>query len=50
MGYYLLPGCIGDGAWMVWENSSAAVAVAAAVVAHLGPNLELSIECLALST
>ena len=28
---YVAPGCAEDGAWMLWENSSAAVAV---VVAH----------------
>ena len=28
---YAVPGCVEDGAWMIWENSSAA-----AVVAHLG--------------
>ena len=29
---YVVPGCVEDGAWMLWENSSvAAVAVAAAV-------------------
>ena len=25
---YDIPGCVEDGAWMLWENSSAAVAVA----------------------
>ena len=34
---YDIPGCVEDGAWMPWENSSAAVAAAAAV-AH--PDLE----------
>ena len=36
---YVVPGHVGDGTWMAWENSSAvAVAVAVAVlVAHLGP-------------
>ena len=29
---YVVPGCVGDGAWMAWENSSA---VAVVVVAHL---------------
>ena len=33
---YDIPGCMEDGAWMLWENSSVAVAVAAAVVAHPG--------------
>ena len=33
---YDIPGCMEDGAWMPWENSSvvAAAAVAAAAVAH----------------
>ena len=31
---YDIPGCVEDGAWMLWENSSAAVA--AAVFAHRG--------------
>ena len=39
---YDIPGCVDDGAWMLWENSSVvvavAVAVAAAAVAH--PDLE----------
>ena len=40
---YDIPGCVEDGAWMPWENSSvaavaAAVAAAAAAVAH--PDLE----------
>jgi hypothetical protein len=25
---YVVPGCLEDGAWMLWENSSAAVVVA----------------------
>ena len=25
---YVVPGCVEDGAWMLWENCSAAVAVA----------------------
>ena len=35
---YDIPGCVDDGAWMLWENSSvvAAAAVAAAAVAHPG--------------
>ena len=33
---YDIPGCVEDGAWMLWENSSVAAAVfAAAAVAHL---------------
>ena len=36
---YDIPGCMEDGAWMLWENSS--VAVAAAVVAAVAhPDLE----------
>ena len=36
---YDIPGCVEDGAWMLWENSSVvAAAVAAAAVAH--PDLE----------
>ena len=32
-----IPGCMEDGAWMLWENSSVAVAAAVvAAVAHLG--------------
>ena len=31
---YDIPGCVEDGAWMPWENSSVAVVVVA--VAHLG--------------
>ena len=27
---YVVPGCVEDGTWMLWENSSAAVAVAVA--------------------
>ena len=37
---YDIPGCVEDGAWMLWENSSAAVATAA--VAH--PGLEKLFE------
>ena len=35
---YDIPGCMEDGAWMLWENSSVVVAAvaAAAAVAHLG--------------
>ena len=32
---YDIPGCMDDGAWMPWENSSV-VAVVAAAVAHPG--------------
>ena len=28
---YVLAGCLEDGAWMLWQNSSAAVAVAVVV-------------------
>ena len=35
---YDIPGCVEDGAWMPWENSSVVVVVAAAAVAH--PDLE----------
>ena len=31
---YVVPGCVEDGTWILWENSSVVVAVA--VVAHLG--------------
>ena len=31
---YDIPGCVEDGAWMPWENSSVVAAVAAAAVAH----------------
>ena len=37
---YDIPGCMEDGAWMLWENSS--VVVAAAAVAH--PGLEKLFE------
>ena len=36
---YDIPGCVDDGAWMLWENSSA---VAVAAVAH--PGLEKLLE------
>ena len=40
---YDVPGCVEDGAWMLWENSSVvAAAVAAAAVAH--PGLEKLFE------
>ena len=29
---YVVPGCVEDGTWMLWENSSVVVAVVAAVV------------------
>ena len=32
---YLVPGHVGDGAWMAWENSSAAVVAVVAAVAHV---------------
>ena len=32
---YVVPGCVEDGTWMLWENSSVAV-VAIAVVARPG--------------
>ena len=35
---YDIPGCVEDGAWMLWENSSVAAVAAAAAVAH--PDLE----------
>ena len=35
---YDIPGCVEDGAWMLWENSSVVV-VAVVVVAH--PDLEM---------
>ena len=31
---YVVPGCVEDGAWMLWKKMSA---VAAVTVAHLGP-------------
>ena len=36
---YDIPGCVDDGAWMLWENSSAAVAAAVAP-----PGLEKLLE------
>ena len=33
---YDIPGCVEDGAWMLWRNSSVAVAVAAAAHPDLG--------------
>ena len=35
---YDIPGCVEDGAWMLWENSSVVAVVVAVVVAH--PDLE----------
>ena len=35
---YDIPGCMEDGAWMLWRNSSVVVAIVVAVVAH--PDLE----------
>ena len=32
----VVPGCVEDGPWMLWENSSVAVVVAVVVVAHPG--------------
>ena len=36
---YDIPGCVEDGAWMLWENSSVVVAVVAVVVAVAHPGL-----------
>ena len=36
---YDIPGCVEDGAWMLWENSSVAAVVAAAVAAVAHPDL-----------
>ena len=33
---YDIPGCMEDGAWMLWENSSVVVAVVVVAVAHPG--------------
>ena len=33
---YDIPGCVEDGAWMLWENSSVAVVAIVVVVAHPG--------------
>ena len=35
---YDTPGCVEDGGWMLWENSSVVVVAAVVVVAH--PDLE----------
>ena len=35
---YDIPGCVDDGAWMLWRNSSVAVVAAVVAVAH--PDLE----------
>ena len=32
---YVVPGCVEDGTWMLWENSSVVVAVVAVVLARL---------------
>ena len=37
---YDIPGCVEDGAWMPWENSSVAVVAAVVVVAVAHPGLE----------
>ena len=37
---YDIPGCVEDGAWILWENSSVAAVVAAAVAAVAHPDLE----------
>ena len=39
---YDIPGCMEDGAWMLWENSSVVAAAVAAAVAH--PGLEKLFE------
>ena len=39
---YDIPGCVEDGAWMLWENSSVVAAAAVAAVAH--PDLEKLLE------
>ena len=39
---YDIPGCMEDGAWMPWENSSVVAVVVAAAVAH--PDLEKLLE------
>ena len=44
---YDIPGCVEDGAWMLWENSSVVVAVAVVVVALPGrctPTLHTKID------
>ena len=42
---YDIPGCVDDGAWMLWENSSVVAAVAAAA-AVAQPGLDLFVEFL----
>ena len=43
---YDIPGCVEDGAWMLWENSSVAAAVvAAAAVAHPGLKKLFEFHC-----
>ena len=39
---YDIPGCVDDGAWMLWENSSVVVVAAVVAVAH--PGLEKLFE------
>ena len=39
---YDIPGCVEDGAWMLWENSSVVVVAAVVAVAH--PGLEKLFE------
>ena len=42
---YDIPGCMEDGAWMLWENSSVVAAVVAAVAAAVAhPGLEKLLE------
>ena len=33
---YVVPGCVEDGAWMIWENSSAVAIAVVAVLADPG--------------
>ena len=40
---YDIPGCVEDGAWMLWENSSVAVAAVAAVAHQDLGNGQLSV-------
>ena len=37
---YDIPGCMEDGAWMLWRNSAVAVVAAVVVVAVAHPDLE----------
>ena len=41
---YDIPGCVDDGAWMLWENSSVVAVVAVVVVAVAHPGLEKLLE------